>query len=305
MHRDGALRGTGPGAVPALGRRGTIHARRRLVLLILLLAMPAYGQALTGEIATVGLGGSAGRGGLYREGCYVPVQVLLTNTSGRNFDIYLSVEQRDLDGDKIVSMSPPITLNADDSRRPFWFYYWPGMDEDGRGIRSVVVLNAAKNPLATLTLPSDADRAEGLPVEDALQNHSYRLVVLLGNRADGFENYLSAGASSTGSGCSGGNETVRFTGIARADDFPDDVQGLDGVNDIIWSCQDVNVSDMRDEFQLKALLAWVRMGGHLILTVGPGYAELQDSRHPALRDALPMRFTGTRNLPTLPSWGNS
>jgi hypothetical protein len=276
-------------------------AKRFLFLLVAILALMlggiAKGEVVTGEIATVGLGGSGGGGGIYRMGCYVPVQVLLTNTSGRDFDIYLSVQQHDLDGDKIVSMSRRFTLNAADNHRPFWFYYWPEPDDDTRGTRSVIILDANKNPLTTLNLAeSDERKATGLgPVDDS-ESHSNRLVLLLGNKADGFEHYVTPPAGSGGYGARGGNATVRFTGIGRADDFPDDVQGLDGVDVIIWSTQNVPVGDMRDEFQLKALLDWVRMGGHLIVTVGTQYAELQDGRHPALRDALPMHFTGTKEL---------
>jgi len=269
--------------------------RSILLLLPLILAWPAQGQMVAGEIVTVGLGGSLGGGGLYRQGCYVPVQVLLTNTSGRNFDVHLAVEQHDLDGDKIVSVSRPLTLNAADTNRPFWFYYWPEVDDAGTGTRSVLVLDGARNPLATLNLPPGR-HAEGLSPLDDQESHSNRLVVLLGSRIDGFENYVHVAHSSEAYSCRGGNATVRFTGIRRAEDFPDDVQGLDGVDTVIWACQDVPVGDMRDEFQLKALLDWVRLGGHLIVSVGPGYGELQDPRHAALRDALPMRFTGTTQL---------
>ncbi len=273
-----------------------ILIRLGLMIVLLLLAVPAYGQAVTGEIVSVGLGGEGGGEGMYRQGCYVPVKVLLTNASGRNMDIYLAVEQTDADGDKIVSMSKRQTLNATDSRRSFWFYYWPRQDDEGDGTHTVMVLDAAKNPLTTINVPN-GHSANGLPPIDESQEHSNRMVVLLGNKADGFEQYVAPRRSSMSTyGAKGGNATVRFTGISRADDFPDDVQGLDGVDVVIWACQNVPVADMRDEFQLKALLDWVRMGGHLILSVGTDYSELQDARHAELRDALPMRFTGTRQL---------
>ena len=58
--------------------------------------------------------------------------------------------------------------------------------------------------------------------------------------------------------------------------------GLDGVDVIVWEADAVKVSDIAPEFQLQAMLQWVKAGGHLIISVATQGQEFlkADSKMP-------------------------
>ena len=88
-------------------------------------------RAVTGEIVSVGIGGIGGKGGVYRAGAWVPVQVRLKNRSGQQLVGRLGVDgQLDLDGDRAASIGPKIILQPNDvDGRLAWMYYWPRPDD--------------------------------------------------------------------------------------------------------------------------------------------------------------------------------
>jgi hypothetical protein len=152
-----------------------------------------------------------------------------------------------------------------------------GTAEGGGGAGSPV--------LATIAAPSGTAGGVRIDPKDYSTSRSSRWVVVLGPRAAGVENFLDA---------YGGTEAVRYSVLPSANDLPDNVLGLDGVDVVLWEADWIKPSDVAPDFQLKAILDWVESGGHLIITAGRQAEELQ--RAGRLRDALPMTLTGTREI---------
>jgi hypothetical protein len=249
-------------------------------------AFAQVGATIKGEIVSVGIGGVQGNGGLYRVGSWVPVRVRLENRSGKPVVGRLGVEQPDLDGDKAVSVGAKFILQPSAEPRDFWLYYWPRPDDDGTAVHQVVVLDeTGQQVMGTIGMPSIKSSGVGIMPRDMKNNRSSRWVVVLGPKAAGMETFIDA---------MGGVEGVRFSVLPNANDLPDNVLGLDGVDAVIWEADWVKPSDVAPEFQMKALLDWVQAGGHLIITAGrQGEEFLKAGR---LRDAMPMTFTGTREV---------
>jgi hypothetical protein len=219
----------------------------------------------------------------------VPVLVQLKNRSGKVFSGRLAAEQQlDLDGDKVVCMGPSFVLQPTDVEgREFWTYYWPRPDDSLTGINSVLIYNEDGSQLVgTVTTPDKRQSATGIaPTDDA--RRSQRFVVLLGGRPMGWGNFLESW---------GGTEAVRFNWVRSPGQIPDDAKGLDGVDVIVWQADAVKVSDIAPEFQLKAMLEWVKGGGHLVISVGAQGQEFLKAGN-AMADAAPMTITGTREIP--------
>jgi hypothetical protein len=260
-----------------------------MLLLMVLGVQPAHAQAVRGKILSVGIGGVDGERGMYRAGTWVPVLVRLENRSGKVFSGRLAAEQQlDLDGDKVLCMGPSFVLQPNDVEgRDFWTYYWPRPDDSLNGINSVLIYNEDGTQLvSTVTTPDKRLNATGLPpMEDG--RRSQRYVLLLGARPMGWGTFTDAW---------GGTEAVRFNWVRSPGQIPDDAKGLDGVDVIVWQADAVKVSDIAPEFQLKAMLEWVRGGGHLIISVGTQGQEFLKAGN-AITDAMPLAITGTRELP--------
>jgi hypothetical protein len=154
----------------------------------------------------------------------------------------------------------------------------------------VVVLDATGSQvlatLSTLSSLGGGGEAIGIGPRDDVNGRSSRVVVVLGPTRAGFSSF---------DGSYGGTENVVSAWAQQATDLPDNVLGLDGVDMIVWEADHVRPSELPPDFQLKALLAWVRAGGHLIVSVSSQGQEFlkSDSR---LRDAMPMTFTGVREI---------
>ena len=248
-------------------------------------------QAVKGQIISMGIGGVGGKG-VYRAGSWVPVQVKLENRSGSPFVGHLGVEQPDLDGDKVISVGPEFVLQpgveAGGNARTFWTYYWPRPDDQElAGIRDVVVLDkTGQTVVSKVSTPDGQAAGAGIGRRDEQTERSTRFVVVVGKSWAGWDSFVGAW---------GGTEAIRGVWVNSPSDLPDDVKGFDGVDVVVWEADDVKVSDFRPEFELKAMLAWVKAGGHLIISVGTQWQEL-DKGGRELADALPMKITGTREL---------
>lgn len=258
-------------------------------------AAPAASGAelIKGEIVSVGLGGVRMSKGLYRAGCWVPVRVRLENRSGKQFTGYLAVTQPDLDGDKVLSVSGQIILQSDEvAGRDFWLYYWPRPDDDQHGTKMVKVLDEAHNAVAKIGSgeegkESNTNLAAGIWPEDAESgSRASRWVVVLGPRHAGMASFSQA---------LGGTEGVRRCVLQSANDLPNNVLGLDGVDTIIWEADAIRVQEFAPEFQLKALLEWVKAGGHLIISCAQQWRDIGDPAGP-LAALLPLKIAGTREL---------
>ncbi len=264
-----------------------------LMLMVLGVMAPVAQAAdvIRGGIMSVGLGGVRGRGGMYRAGSWVPVRVQLENRSGKPFEGYIGVQTHDLDQDRVFSLRP-ITLTADSvNGQEFWLYYWPQPDDDQGGIRTVVVLDKARNPVATIgladsTAASAATPAVGVYPRDDKAERSVKVAVVLGPRPVGMGAYIDA---------SGGAEGLRFTWLQNGSDLPDRVLGLDGVDVLIWEADHVRVQDVPADFQMQAVQEWVKAGGHLIISVGTQWRDFGDATT-KLGAMLPLKLEGTRDL---------
>ena len=263
------------------------------LLTIFLAAGSASAQAVKGQIVSVGIGGFNGQNGIFREGCWIPVQVRLRNMTGQPFVGHLAVDQDqvDLDGDKVLSVGPEFTLAPGVDERTLWAYYWPRPDylNFTLGITKVVVLdkNGMIVPDGTLATPNGAAGANDLAPPDGFsEKRASRFVVVLGKNAGGWRNF---------DGMYGGTEAVRSVQIGGPGQLPDSALGLDGVDVILWEADSVKVSDIPPEFQLKAMLEWVKAGGHLIISVGAQGEEFVKAGA-ELSAALPLAITGTRDV---------
>ncbi len=282
------------------GKPGVAKRRWGVYLLVLILIAllgfptPTFAQAVKGTIESVGIGGSKGQGGVYRAGSWVPVQVRLKNRSGAKFEGRLAVEQKDLDGDKILSIGPKFILlpgdtgDADDEGgRLIWTYFWPRPDEgELHGIDSVVVLDDRGGVISKVSTPTGQSSNYGIGSRDYEGNRSSRFVVILGSKDIGWNNFRGAW---------GGTEAVESVWVKSADKLPDDVKGLDGVDVIVWQADGVKPFEVPAEFQLKAMLEWVRAGGHLIVSVGTQGQEFLKGGS-SLLDAMPLTITATRQI---------
>ncbi len=279
-----------------------------IVLLGLLLGMPgrAEAQAVKGSIVSVGIGGNAGRDGVYREGSWVPVQVQIKNMTPGPFAGRLGVTQLDLDGDKALSLGPAFVLQPGVEERTLWTYYWPRTDETSvpGGIKEIAVYDK-NGPVAKLSIPNSAGDASGgavaiMPDDDSFQHmetvkRSTRFVVVLGDSFAGWKSF---------EGMWGGTEAVKPV-LVKANQLPDDVKGLDGVDLIVWEADQVKVSDVPADFQLKAMLEWVKAGGHLMISVGTQGQEFAKAPA-ALQEAMPLAVTGaTREVKASDLRGNN
>ncbi|HEY4329007.1 MAG TPA: hypothetical protein VGN88_04665, partial [Phycisphaerae bacterium] len=258
------------------------------VMIIGMLGSVAGAQAVKGQVVSVGIGGIAGTGGVYREGNWVPVQVRLKNMTPVPFVGHLEVEQKDLDGDKVDAVGPEFVLQPGVDDRLLWTYFWPRADytTTSGGIVNVVVLDKNRQPIATISTPNQMPGAVNIGPEDDANRRSTRFVVILGNDFVGWKSF---------DGMWGGNEAVRSVLVTNPNQLPDNVLGFDGVDTLVWEADDVKVSDISPEFQLQAMLDWVKAGGHLIISVGTQGQEFLKGGGKVM-DAMPMTITGTRDL---------
>jgi|GEM_PF-2364918 len=264
-----------------------------LLLLIVSTAAHAAGE-ITGEIVSVGIGGAEGKRGIYRAGYWVPVRVRLENRSGRQFEGRIGVEQADLDDDQITSLSRPFILDAKaGDARDFWVYYWPRPNDQLRGIGSVVIFGKdGGQPIARITGAGGEASAIGLAPRDQQLDKSCKFIINIGPAPLG----LGAFTGSNG-GALGGSEGVRYQWVTNASDLPDRALGLDGVDMIVWQADHVRGTpdQMPTEFQLKAMLEWVKSGGHLVISVATHWRDLADPSSP-MAEVLPLRMSSIRTL---------
>ncbi|MGN6370791.1 MAG: hypothetical protein ACTHN5_21260 [Phycisphaerae bacterium] len=250
----------------------------------------ASGDLVQGEVVSLGIGGINGLAGKYRPGAWVPVRVRLENRSGKQLAVRLGVEQVDLDGDKVLSLGQKIILDTTNVEgRDSWIYYWPRPDDELRGASSVVVLDeSGSQVLATIPAPAPKSGLSnvGLPQRDPDSMQACRWVVVLGPQWAGWGSFNKS---------YGGTEATWVSFVDRADGLPDNALGLDGVDTIFWEADKIRVSDLPADFQLKAILDWVRSGGHLIISVSTQAQEfLKGGDH--LAEAMPITFTGLREV---------
>lgn len=267
------------------------------VLLLTVGATWAHAQSVTGQVLSAGLGGNVRMPhGYYRIGSWVPVKVRLENRGSETQEILLGIEQKDLDGDTVLSLSEKIILSPGLEAVDRWVYYWPQPDDDGRGIRSVQVLDADTESVITSIRvpPAPETRRPGLWPRAVDDGRELRLIALAGPSTVGMEHYFRS---------LGSNAVVHMLRLPTGDDLPHRAIGLDGVDVLILQADHLRIdTQTQAEFQQKAIREWVRAGGHLIITVGAQWQSLGQSTQ--LWDLLPMTPTGTteREIGSLASY---
>lgn len=224
----------------------------------------AFAQA-RGDVESVGFGGA------YRPGCWTPLVVRLTPTTGTTFSGRIEVTQQDLDQDNVV-FTRQITLTGNPpsgsvQEYRFWMYFIPqptaGATMDGNNTRDELTDKLLKVRLCT----ESGKELVKLPITQTVRPvESMRSGMGTGNR--GFKFVLCVYDRNLPNlteyqGLVGINEDVNYVGTRDiAAGLPDSVIGYDGVDAIVWT--DADPFKLSAE-QMTALEEFVRRGGKLVL----------------------------------------
>ncbi|MEI7766117.1 MAG: hypothetical protein WCJ97_01630 [Phycisphaerae bacterium] len=273
-----------------------------LGLVLLLTAGQLCAQDLvTGRVISVGLSGVNDSGGVMRAGQWVPVQLELVNRSGRSLACQLAIDATDGDGDQLRNFSRKLVLEPSSQPRVVWTYYWPGSSEDGSGPKSVTVWDEGQREILgrIIRAPSASRQSEVLDPGDYQDaRHNHWVLVLSDGGAAGMSGFRDS---------QGGGERVRLNVLNRADMLPDHYLGLEGVDTVVWraDAEGLRLGDIPQEFQLRALLEWVKRGGHLVILTAQQTPDFSAATDALLQQALPVQFIGTRELPNLGALGTA
>lgn len=238
-------------------------------ILCLSLATVASAQA-TGQVQSVGFGT------YIRPGCWTPMLIKLTPTTGSPFTGRIEVVQDDLDKDEVI-FTRQVTLTGNSPNGPpldqrFWMYFIPQPNrsdretiEDGMnaadltGLIKVRLCNENGKELAQLPLTQTIKLLEsyraGGGINGTPRGQKAILSIVGRDRIDPMEYGMVVGL----------NEDVAFQSIPEAQipyTLPDDVRGYDGIDGILWGDADPLILTPD---QLSAIEAFVRRGGKLVV----------------------------------------
>ncbi len=276
-----------------------------LALAALLLSAPrAAAQDNAVAAASVGEVRQIGFAGFYEPTGWIPMRVRITPPpmdagAAAAATFRLRVHQRDLDGDRVI-FERSIALVAGLGPQEFWTYFQleptggdlqPAQDlrvvladEDGRELGQLSTGRRAPLPLrggAAVTGGSGA-----MPPE--------RLVLVVGD-------------ANTGGGSFPGNREITaddtvITGLAGLTaaapispaELPDRAIGYDAVHAVVWQNADPSTLLEGTGDQMRALRAYVRQGGRLIVTHRSDWQSLGP-----ILDMLPVTPLGVYDLPDI------
>ncbi|MEZ0265181.1 MAG: hypothetical protein ACAI43_10675, partial [Phycisphaerae bacterium] len=233
-------------------------------ILSLLMPVVALGQA-RGEVESIGFGG------LVRPGCWTPMVVRLTPTTGNIFEGRIEVVQEDLDRDNVIFTRQIVlqgnTASSGDKAQTFWMYFMP---QPNRGERAVINSSTTRdelNKIIKVRLTSESGKelakipiTQTVTLADPLGRSSARgqkVVLTVGKehfpRFDEYQGML------------GLTEDVAVVTVGDlAKGLPDDVIGYEAIDAVVWS--DANPEELNlNPAQLTALQEYVRRGGRLVI----------------------------------------
>lgn len=239
---------------------------------------PAVARAqVEGRVTRIGL--FAGGDPIVRSGTWTFVEVELRSLSSGPFGGELRTEQRDRDGDIVISRLS-VALEPNGDWRPYQLYFVPydlGMggavqvtlhDQDGRQLE---IIDENGEEVSRLTSPTVN---ELLPDEHLIVDLTSpgRLphVALLDMDRRRQHQMMNR----------------RKVRAMAPRELPQRWQGLEAVDAIIWD--DADPSELSAQ-QTQALIDWAAAGGRLLITAGKNWRSLADS---PLGDALPVTLQG-------------
>jgi hypothetical protein len=230
------------------------------ILHLALLTTVAFGQA-TGDIESIGYEQQ------FRPGCWTPMVVRLTPTSGAPFKGKIAVYQEDADHDHVI-FTRPVALrgNAEgggEKTQRFWMYFIPQPDllKDGNdpvalNRRLQVYLTDEKDKqIARLAVKDPIQE-----VDDAVRARSDKIVLCVVDQSKPiFGPYV------LGRGALGLKETVYPVAVPIANVrnlLPESVLGYEAVDAVAWF--DADPAQLSAD-QRSALEEYVRRGGKLVV----------------------------------------
>jgi hypothetical protein len=220
---------------------------------------------------------SIGFGTYIRPGCWTPLLIKLTPTTGSPFTGRIEVVQDDLDKDEVI-FTRQVTLTGNNPNGPpldqrFWMYFIP---QPNRTDREVIDDNLNPNDLTGLIkvrlCNENGKELAKLPITQTVRLlESYRTMGGMSGAPRGQKAVLSIVSrgridASEYLSVVGLNEDVAFQTIPESQipyTLPDDVRGYDAIDAILWGDADPFVLTPD---QLTALEAFVRRGGRLVFT---------------------------------------
>ncbi|HEY7120813.1 MAG TPA: hypothetical protein VH475_29785 [Tepidisphaeraceae bacterium] len=237
--------------------------------LCLCLSTVAFAQA-RGEVESIGFGGA------YRPGCWTPMVIRLTPTTGGTFNGRIEVVQEDLDQDQVI-FTRQINLTGNSPSGPvtdqrFWMYFIPqpnrstdkggiGQNLSPRDLSEIIKVRLCtdtgkelvKLPITqTLTSADALNAASGLSSSAASRGQKTVLAVYDHSRPN-FDEYR---------GVVGLTEDVLWIMTQRiGTELPDDVRGYDAIDVLLWD--DADPMKLSPD-QVTAIEAFVKRGGKLV-----------------------------------------
>lgn len=228
----------------------------------LLWSTPAAAQPVQGDVRTLGFNIGAESRHAYRHGQWYPILVELTATSDQHFNGTLRVEARDLDGDRVQFAKSNVTVTAGAGPVRVWLY---AVTLSGaEPVDRVDVLD--DRGILVTTLPA--------PTADAIPNDSRILLDISAAPVQALHRVGTAARNLAESPL--GERFYRDFSVVTlpADQLPDRAVGLEAANIIVWDEPDPQAVQ---DFQLQALIDWVKAGGELVVGVGPAWRKIQSS----------------------------
>jgi len=219
-----------------------------------------------GEVESIGFGG------IVRPGCWTPMVIRLTPTTGNNFEGRIEVVQEDLDRDNVIFTRQIVlqgnSASGGERAQTFWMYFIP---QPNRGERSQISGSTTRdelNKIIKVRLTSDSGKELAkLPITQTVtladelgksNTHRGQKIVL----SVGKEHFARFDEYQQMSGLTEDVTAVTVGDLAKG--LPDDVIGYDGIDAIVWS--DANPEELNlNPTQLTALQDYVRRGGRLVV----------------------------------------
>lgn len=258
---------------PAVHVRDPMITRTILVILLVLAAIPAFGQgrptSATGtgdvqlQISQFGVGGAA------RPGDWAGIELWATDSANQARNILFRLTLRDPDGDRplmqrVQTMNPGV-------RQPIWLYARLPATV-GSGVLDVTAHAAieVKNGLGEVIGYEPGELQAALPFQpttNQLLPTANGLIGIVGRRPAGLDQYQNTRVSGSGYAPTGHEITELLTGIEPSG-MPDRWMGYAPFEALVWTgAASTEQPSLLSETQAEALREWVRRGGHLVVIV--------------------------------------
>lgn len=234
----------------------------RSALLFAWIAPAALAQPVQGDVRALGFNVGGETRHAYRHGQWCPILVELTAASDQHFTGTVRVEARDLDGDRVQFDKSNVTVTAGAGPLRVWLYAVTLAGAES--VDKIDVLDDKGILITTLTAPD----AEAIPNDARM---------LLDISTTPVQQLHRVGSATRNIGeTSLGERYYRDFSVVTlpSDQLPDRAIGLEAANIIVWDEPD---PQSVQDYQLRALIDWVKAGGDLVVGVGPAWRKIQSS----------------------------